>query len=117
MMADRSTNKNIRNSVTSDDIISKKMKPNTERLDMLSTATSTSGNPEHELIVTTNCGIQDYNHQCFKQVSLQNTFNKLHHKYKKTDVRHIFSKQEIGSTIQHVVSKVKEFTVLAYAED
>ena len=61
MMADRSTNKNIRNSVTSDDIISKKMKPNTERLDMVSTSTSESENQEHELIITTNYNIQHYN--------------------------------------------------------
>ena len=48
---------------------------------------------------------------------LKNTFNELYHKYQNTDVRFIFSHQEIESSIQHVDSKVKEFTVLAYAED
>ena len=36
---------------------------------------------------------------------------------KKTGVRNIFSPQQIELSIQHVVSKVTEFTVLAYAED
>ena len=54
MRADRSTNKNNQNEDTSYQFMSKKMKPNTERLDMLSTSTSTSENQEHELIITTN---------------------------------------------------------------
>ena len=41
----------------------------------------------------------------------------MYHKYKKADVRKVFSPQQIDSSIQHVVSKVKEFTVLSYAED
>ena len=93
------------------------MKYNKETYDMVSTSTSTSRSKECESYENSINQIQHYNYEQFKQVSLQNTFNELYHKYKKADVRKVFSPQQIESSIQHVVSKVKEFTVLSYAED
>ena len=76
----------------------------------------TSQNKDYLSNVTSNDQIQHYNNEHFKHVSLQNTFNELYHKYQKANVRNIFSSQQIESSIKHVVSKAKEFTVLAYAE-
>ena len=53
----------------------------------------------------------------FKQISLDNPFNMLKEKYKKADIKNMFTAREIQNSIAHVVSKVKELTVVAYAED
>ena len=58
-----------------------------------------------------------YNIEIFKQVSLENSFNMLKEKYKKANVQNMFSSREIEISIAHIVSKVKELTVVAYAED
>ena len=120
---DRSTRKKFHKEDTSDHYSSKKMRTNCDRLDMISTSISTSKAKAQEFVILTNYDIQlNYkirfcNSERFKQVSLQDAFDQLLPKYKTTDVRFIFSRQEIESTIQHVVSKVKEFSVIAYAED
>ena len=115
--AEKSMNKIYRNEDSTTQVVQKKMKYNKETYDMVSTSTATSQNQDYFSNVTSNYRNHQYNYEKFKQVSLQNTFNELYHKYKKADVRKVFSPQQIESSIQHVVSKVKEFTVLAYAED
>ena len=47
-----------------------------------------------------------YNNEIFKQVFLENLFNMLREKYKKIDVKIIFTAREIQFSIAHVVSKV-----------
>ena len=63
------------------------------------------------------CDNELYNHEMFKQISLDNPFNMLKEKYKKADIKNLFTAREIQNSIAHVVSKVKELTVVAYAED
>ena len=48
---------------------------------------------------------------------MENPFNRLKGKYKKADIKNIFTARAIEISIAHVVSKVKELTVVAYAED
>ena len=67
------------------------MKPNNETYGMESTSTSTSQNQDNQSSLRSNYHIQHYNHQQFEQVSLQNTFIGLYHKYQNTDVRFFFS--------------------------
>ena len=117
LSAEKSTNKCDESEGVFCQVLSNKLKPNNATYNLVSTSTATSQKQDYlSSIIACNYHNKYYNYQQFEQVFLKNTFNELLLKYNKADVKKIFE-QEIKSSIQHVVSKVKELTVFTYAED